>query len=185
MKVMFWLCAVTVAALLSGGCASTVPAPTTTATPELLPMAEVPPPVVAPPPAVVSPDTTPAIPAPLANENVLVTTGAAPVAAPPTPALVAEREPAVAPAPTAAAVKPKAPTVTPPKVVTYAATPGKVTFNHQQHAGSNACSACHATGKPPGKVVLGKDKAHQLCKGCHQQKGAPAPTACGGCHKKG
>lgn len=186
MKVkMSWLCAVAVVALLSGGCASSVPAPTTTSTPELVPMAEVPPPVVTPPPAVVSPDTTPATPATRADENVLVTTGAAPVAAPPAPAPVAESAPAVAPAPVAAVAKPKAPVVAPPKVVTYAASPGKVTFNHQQHAGSNACSTCHASSNPPGKVVLGKDKAHQLCKGCHQAKGAPAPTACGGCHKKG
>jgi hypothetical protein len=67
-------------------------------------------------------------------------------------------------------------------VVTYKATAGPVTFDHQKHAASHPCSACHPAG-PPAKLALGKEKAHQLCKGCHQQKGAPAQ--CAGCHKKG
>jgi hypothetical protein len=180
MKMLSCLFVAIVAALLSGGCVSAVPEPTTAPTPTPIKVV-----VVPAPPATTAPAAAPVF---SDEESVLVTTGVEPVAALPTPIPVAAPTPATV-ATAAVAVPPpaktKAPVVAPPKVVTYAATPGKVTFDHQQHAGTNTCSACHATGNPPVKVVLGKDKAHQLCKGCHQQKGAPAPTACGGCHKKG
>ncbi|MBE0504367.1 MAG: cytochrome c3 family protein [Desulfuromonadales bacterium] len=81
--------------------------------------------------------------------------------------------------PTVPAEKP----ATAPATVTYKATNGNVSFDHQQHAANHACSSCHSTGAPA-KIVLGKDKAHQLCKGCHQEKAA-GPTQCTGCHKKG
>lgn len=71
----------------------------------------------------------------------------------------------------------------PPLTVTFDASMGKVTFDHQGHSGRLACDSCHPT-VPPAKIPLGKDKAHQLCKGCHQEKGA-GPTQCDGCHKKG
>jgi hypothetical protein len=71
----------------------------------------------------------------------------------------------------------------PPKTVTYPASYGPVSFNHQAHAAALACSSCHST-DPPVKIELGKDKAHQLCKGCHQEKAA-GPTQCNGCHIKG
>jgi len=121
------------------------------------------------PPA--APATTPA-PAPAAaplaeTKPAPVKPAATSVTPPAKPAPAAKSQPAAAAA---------------PKVVTFKAAPGQVTFNHQQHAGSQACSACHPT-SPPAKLALGKDKAHQLCKGCHQQKGAP--TSCAGCHKKG
>jgi gas vesicle protein len=70
-----------------------------------------------------------------------------------------------------------------PKTVVYEASNGSVTFDHQVHSSQLACDSCHTT-DPPAKVELGKDKAHQLCKGCHQEKGA-GPTQCNGCHKKG
>jgi hypothetical protein len=70
-----------------------------------------------------------------------------------------------------------------PQTVVYDVTFGMVTFNHQVHAGSLDCASCHST-DPPGKIVLGKDRAHELCKGCHQQMAA-GPTQCSGCHKKG
>jgi outer membrane biosynthesis protein TonB len=70
-----------------------------------------------------------------------------------------------------------------PKTVVYEASNGSVTFDHQVHSSQLACDSCHTT-DPPIKVELGKDKAHQLCKGCHQEKGA-GPTQCNGCHKKG
>jgi len=70
-----------------------------------------------------------------------------------------------------------------PKTVTYPASYGQVSFDHQAHAAAFACNSCHST-DPPGKIELGKDKAHQWCKGCHQEKAA-GPTQCNGCHKKG
>jgi len=67
--------------------------------------------------------------------------------------------------------------------VVYEASNGPVTFDHQVHADSLACGSCHPT-DPPVKIAIDKDKAHQMCKGCHQEKGA-GPTQCNGCHKKG
>ncbi|PKN12272.1 MAG: cytochrome C [Deltaproteobacteria bacterium HGW-Deltaproteobacteria-4] len=89
----------------------------------------------------------------------------------------------MAPVPETPAVKPAATPSTAPPTVIYKATNGNVSFNHQQHAANNACNSCHST-EAPAKIVLGKDKAHLLCKGCHQQQGS-GPTQCTGCHKKG
>lgn len=77
----------------------------------------------------------------------------------------------------------KAAVSTAPKIVTYPASYGQVAFDHQAHAAMLACSSCHNT-DPPVKIELDKDKAHRLCKGCHQEKAA-GPTQCNGCHKKG
>jgi len=59
---------------------------------------------------------------------------------------------------------------------------GDVTFNHKAHSASGDCKACHGEGTP-GKLTLGKDAAHKLCKGCHDAK-KQGPTKCGECHKK-
>lgn len=184
MKMHSWLTVAIAAALLSGGCASPTPAPVELIPPPaIIPETKIDPVAVPPAPAAVA--------SPTSEEAVIITTAPADGVAPPAVELIPPPPliPATAVTPVAAAAvappaKPKAAAATAPKVVTYAASPGKVNFDHQKHAGANACSACHAT-MPPAKVVLGKDKAHQLCKGCHQKKGAPAPTACGGCHKKG
>ncbi|MDO9080265.1 MAG: cytochrome C [Desulfuromonadales bacterium] len=85
--------------------------------------------------------------------------------------------------PTPPAPKPAVTPAAAPPTVTYKATNGNVSFNHQQHAANHVCTSCHPAGTPA-KIVLGKDKAHQLCKECHQQQGA-GPTQCTGCHKKG
>jgi len=66
--------------------------------------------------------------------------------------------------------------------VTLEAKNGNVTFNHKQHSEANECKVCHGEGKP-GKIELDKDKAHGLCKKCHEDKKA-GPTKCGECHKK-
>lgn len=66
------------------------------------------------------------------------------------------------------------------KVVVYNASFGRVSFDHAKHSAKEKCTSCHAG--TPARFVLGKDKAHQLCKTCHQQKGGP--TQCTGCHKK-
>ncbi|MBT0653767.1 cytochrome c7 [Geomobilimonas luticola] len=60
---------------------------------------------------------------------------------------------------------------------------GNVTFNHKKHQEvAKDCKACHEKG--PGKIEgFGKDSAHKLCKGCHEEKKA-GPTKCGECHKK-
>jgi hypothetical protein len=59
---------------------------------------------------------------------------------------------------------------------------GNVTFNHKKHSESMECKTCHGEGKPA-KIELDKDKAHALCKKCHEDKQA-GPTKCGECHKK-
>lgn len=59
---------------------------------------------------------------------------------------------------------------------------GDVTFNHKKHGQVAACKDCHGD-KAPGKLALGKDAAHKLCKSCHEAK-KTGPTKCGECHKK-
>jgi hypothetical protein len=108
---------------------------------------------------------------------------AAPVApvqaAKPAPAPVAVSAPAEEkPAPAAVSAA-----IPQPEVVTYDGSYGRVLFNHQSHAAMDTCGSCHGA-DPPGKIALGKDKAHQLCRGCHQQKSA-GPTQCNACHHKG
>ncbi|MFA7536831.1 MAG: cytochrome c3 family protein [Desulfuromonadales bacterium] len=68
-----------------------------------------------------------------------------------------------------------------PDSVTLEAKNGNVTFNHKVHSEAMECSVCHQG--EPGKMELDKNAAHNLCKGCHQDKGA-GPTKCGECHKK-
>lgn len=58
-----------------------------------------------------------------------------------------------------------------------------VTFPHAKHQKDLkiACKECH--GDKPGKIEgFGKDKAHELCKGCHAKK-SPDAAKCGFCHK--
>jgi len=59
---------------------------------------------------------------------------------------------------------------------------GNVTFNHKIHGSAMECTVCHGAGTP-GKLTLGKDPAHKLCKGCHETKKA-GPIKCNECHKK-
>ena len=69
----------------------------------------------------------------------------------------------------------------PPETITFDAKAGKVTFPHKAHAGKG-CKTCH-TGAP-GKIEgFNKDKAHALCKACHEKE-AKGPAKCDGCHKK-
>ncbi len=81
------------------------------------------------------------------------------------------------------AAEPVKPASKGPDLVTYAASMGKVTFRHAEHASRLACGKCHPS-DPPQKLVITKAFAHSLCKGCHQASGGQAPTACAGCHKK-
>ena len=67
-------------------------------------------------------------------------------------------------------------------MMTMKAKTGDVTFNHKVHGDSVGCPACHGEGTP-GKLTLGKDAAHKLCKGCHDTKKS-GPTKCMDCHKK-
>lgn len=57
---------------------------------------------------------------------------------------------------------------------------GDVSFNHKMHGEKMECALCHGDGAP-GKIAMGKDKAHTLCKNCHTKEGGP--TKCGDCHK--
>ena len=66
--------------------------------------------------------------------------------------------------------------------VTMNAKNGNVTFDHKAHSAANECKVCHGDAAP-GKLTLGKDAAHKLCKGCHDAK-KQGPTKCGECHKK-
>lgn len=61
---------------------------------------------------------------------------------------------------------------------------GKVTFNHKGHQEKlKDCKTCHADDKG-GKIAgWSKDKAHALCKKCHEEKKA-GPTKCAECHIK-
>lgn len=109
-------------------------------------------------------------------------TQAAPVM--PTKAAVAatvKTEAAAAAKSTLAKVAPALP-VPPLRPVVYPATNGHVTFDHKKHAAKNPCGSCHQS-TPIAKIAIDKEKAHQMCKGCHQQSGA-GPTNCAGCHKK-
>ncbi|WP_243370259.1 cytochrome c7 [Geotalea sp. SG265] len=67
--------------------------------------------------------------------------------------------------------------------MTFPAKNGNITFDHKKHQETlKDCKICHEKG--PGKIEgFGKDKAHKLCKGCHEEKKA-GPTKCGECHKK-
>lgn len=69
-----------------------------------------------------------------------------------------------------------------PESVVMKAKNGDVTFNHKKHSTSMECKTCHGEGAPA-KITLDKDKAHGLCKKCHEEKKA-GPTKCGECHKK-
>jgi predicted CXXCH cytochrome family protein len=68
-----------------------------------------------------------------------------------------------------------------PETIDYETRGGTVSFPHKLHA-ARGCKACHpaAPAKMPG---FDKDKAHALCKGCHeaQDKG---PRKCDGCHRR-
>ncbi len=67
-------------------------------------------------------------------------------------------------------------------MITMKAKTGNVTFNHKAHGDAQTCKPCHGEGAP-GKLTLGKDAAHKLCKGCHDAKKA-GPSKCMDCHKK-
>lgn len=58
---------------------------------------------------------------------------------------------------------------------------GDVSFNHKAHSGKIDCKTCHGDAAP-GKMTLGKEKAHALCKDCHSKQNGP--TKCADCHKK-
>jgi len=71
-----------------------------------------------------------------------------------------------------------------PETMTLNAKPGNVTFPHAKHQKDLgiSCKECH--GAKPGKIEgFGKDKAHELCKGCHAKKN-PDTAKCSYCHKK-
>ena len=67
--------------------------------------------------------------------------------------------------------------------ITLPAKNGNVTLDHKVH-GALGCTKCHAA-EAGGKIdALGKDWAHQTCKGCHEGPEKKGPTKCGECHKK-
>ncbi len=70
------------------------------------------------------------------------------------------------------------------KTIVLPAKPGNVTFEHKKHEGvKNACLACHNS-EQGGKIEgFGKEKAHDICRGCHEQT-KMGPTKCAECHKK-
>lgn len=71
-----------------------------------------------------------------------------------------------------------------PATITFPAKPGNVTFPHRAHQERlKDCKTCHAT--PAGGKIegFGKDKAHALCRACHEKE-KKGPTKCVDCHKK-
>ena len=69
-----------------------------------------------------------------------------------------------------------------PETLVLEASYGNVTFPHTMHSEEYECSTCHGE-ETPGLLGLDKATADELCKNCHNQKGA-GPTDCKGCHKK-
>lgn len=69
-----------------------------------------------------------------------------------------------------------------PETIVLKASYGNIIFPHVKHAGSFKCATCHGEGTP-GLFELNKAIGHDLCKGCHKEKGI-GPTDCKGCHKK-
>lgn len=68
-----------------------------------------------------------------------------------------------------------------PEQITFEATrAGSVLFPHKLHA-ARGCKGCHPAA--PGKLGLDRDKAHALCKACHERQ-SKGPTKCDGCHKR-
>lgn len=69
-----------------------------------------------------------------------------------------------------------------PVDITFEATrAGNVAFPHRLHA-ARGCKPCHEAA--PAKLAgLDKDKAHALCKGCHEDM-AKGPRKCDGCHQR-
>jgi predicted CXXCH cytochrome family protein len=69
-----------------------------------------------------------------------------------------------------------------PENVTFETTrAGNVEFPHKLHA-ARGCKGCHPAS--PAKLEgFGKDRAHELCKGCHENL-SKGPTKCDGCHRR-
>lgn len=71
---------------------------------------------------------------------------------------------------------------TSPETIVFTATMGNVTMPHLVHADAFSCATCHGDGVP-GALDLGREAAHALCIGCHQEQKA-GPTGCRDCHVK-
>ena len=71
-------------------------------------------------------------------------------------------------------------------VINLPAKNGNVAFPHEKHKAikqEKGCRACHEQ-EAGGKIAaMGKDWAHKLCKGCHEEM-KKGPVKCGECHKK-
>lgn len=69
-----------------------------------------------------------------------------------------------------------------PVDVTFEATrAGNVKFPHRLHA-ARGCKPCHPA-SPAKLAAFDKEKAHALCKGCHEDV-AKGPRKCDGCHQR-
>ena len=71
-----------------------------------------------------------------------------------------------------------------PATMTFDTKNGKVTFPHKAHQDRlKDCKVCHADGKG-GKIAgWSKDKAHGLCRKCHETE-KKGPVKCAECHVK-
>jgi predicted CXXCH cytochrome family protein len=70
---------------------------------------------------------------------------------------------------------------TPEKIEFETTRAGTVTFPHRLHA-ARGCKPCHA-GVPAKFAAFDKEKAHALCKGCHETQ-SKGPMKCDGCHRR-
>ena len=70
---------------------------------------------------------------------------------------------------------------TPEKITFEATRAGNVEFPHKLHA-ARGCKPCHPAA--PAKFEgFDRDKAHALCKACHENL-SKGPTKCDGCHRR-
>jgi hypothetical protein len=100
------------------------------------------------------------------------------VAAAPAPLRVSALGPALPRPDDVAAALPPAPE----KVVLDPGYFGAVTLDHRAHLARRAtCKACHGPGPVTKLGRLPPARAHQACRGCHQEL-AKGPTECRGCH---
>ena len=68
-------------------------------------------------------------------------------------------------------------------IIELPAARGNISFPHKKHQGLPfKCATCHDPGV--WKIAgLGKEWAHNVCRGCHAET-AKAPVNCTGCHKQ-
>lgn len=76
------------------------------------------------------------------------------------------------------------PVPSPPATVDLPTSSGAVLLPHKAHSRRIACGRCHGEGTPRRIQGFGKERAHALCRGCHDSR-RNGPRGCADCHKRG